>query len=108
MKASGSVIDGWQKIEGVFTYDETKDLTIQLNGGLWGTFFDDFRIHPFKSNLQSFIYDRYSGRLTTTLDENNYATHYLYDTEGISAQVKKETDQGIITVSENRQSLSKH
>lgn len=107
-KASGPLIDGWQKIEANFDYIQGHPVTVTLLGGYWGAFFDDFRIHRFESNLKAFVYDRYSGRLKATLDENNYATYFLYDTEGVPAQLKRETDIGRMTISESRQSLSKN
>ena len=42
------------------------------------------------------------------LDENNYATFYNYDEEGILVQVKKETERGIMTIKTTRQNLKKN
>jgi hypothetical protein len=39
-----------------------------------------------------------------TLDENNYATFYEYDLQGALVRVKKETEKGIITLNESRNS----
>jgi len=108
LKPSGPFIDGWQKIEGEFEVASSSDIVIIFKGGLWGTFYDDLRIHPYSSNLNTFVYDRYSGRLISKLDENNYATFYEYDEEGIPSQLKLETDQGRITISESRQSFNNH
>jgi hypothetical protein len=107
LKASGPAIDGWRKIEGTFAYDAAYNLNISLVGGKWGAFFDDLRIHPKESNVATFIYDRYSGRLKAKLDENNYAVFYEYDDAGIPSQLRRETDQGILTISESRQSMNK-
>ena len=103
----GPVIDGWQKIEGKFEYKEDSNLDISFVGGIWGAFFDDFRIHKEKSSAKTYVYDKYSNRLKAILDENNYATLFEYDAAGIPTQVKRETEEGILTVSESRQSLSK-
>jgi hypothetical protein len=105
--AKGPIIDGWQKIEGTFNYVDSLDLSITLSGGLWGCFFDDFRIHPIKSNVNTYVYNEYTNRLVAKLDENNYATFYKYNDEGIPSQLMRETDAGVITISESRQSISK-
>jgi hypothetical protein len=36
------------------------------------------------------------------LDENNFATFYEYDDEGILIRVKKETEKGTMTIRESR------
>jgi len=100
------VIDGWRKIEGVFDYDGLNPISIKLVSGIWGAFFDDLRIHPYDANVNTFVYDN-NGRLKAKLDANNYATFYEYNEEGVPAQLKRETDQGVITISESRQSISK-
>ena len=105
---AGPIIDGWRKIEGIFNYENTNDLIVSMKGGLWGAFFDDLRIHPKTSNINTYVYDRITNRIKAKLDENNYAVFYEYNPEGIPSQVKKETDLGIVTVSESRQSLNNH
>ena len=52
--------------------------------------------------MKSYVYDPVSLRLMAELDENNYATFYEYDDEGTLVRVKKETDEGIMTIKENR------
>ncbi len=98
-------IDGWYQISLDFTYLGNGDFTITLDGGLWGAFFDDLRIHKSESNMQTYVYDMFSGRLKAQLDENNYATFYDYDEAGILSQIRRETSAGVLTVSESRQSL---
>jgi hypothetical protein len=67
--------------------------------------YDDLRIHPKRSNMKSFVYRPTNLKLMATLDENNYATFYEYDSEGKLIRIKKETERGIVTLKENRQSL---
>jgi hypothetical protein len=43
-------------------------------------------------------------RLVATLDENNFGVFYEYDEEGTPIRVKKETEKGVMTIKENRQS----
>jgi len=70
-------------------------------------YFDDFRIIPVDGNMKSFVYDPISYKLTAQLDENNFATYYEYDQEGLLVRVKKETEKGVLTISESRRANSK-
>lgn len=97
-------IDGWYQISGTFDYAEDDDITIKLEGGLWGAFFDDFRLHPSESNVKTFVYDVYTERLKAQLDENNYATFFKYADDGTPMQIDRETAAGRVTISETRQS----
>jgi hypothetical protein len=104
--AKGKVIEGWQRIEGVFTFtsgQNIKSIKVKLVGAdEVDSWFDDVRIHPFDGNMKSFAYDARTLKLMAELDENNYATFYEYDSEGVLIRVKKETINGIVTLKENR------
>ncbi|GGD08031.1 hypothetical protein GCM10011368_07490 [Hyunsoonleella pacifica] len=106
--ASGSIIEGWQRIEKEFTIPEgSTDITIALKnnaGSSYVTYFDDIRIHKADGTMKSFVYDPVTQRLMAELDENNYATLYEYDHEGGLVRVKKETEKGIYTIQETRSS----
>lgn len=106
---SGKVIDGWQKIEGTFKVPGfTSELSIMLeNKGSNSVYFDDIRIHPLQSNMETYVFDPVTLRLVAKLDENNYATFYEYDEEGSLVRVKKETERGIMTIRETRDNISK-
>ncbi len=102
----GKIIDGWQKIEEEFWVPEgTHAIEITLkNTNTTSTqyvYFDDIRVHPFKANMKSYVYDPYTQKLMAELDENNYATYYEYDEEGGLKRVKKETERGVMTIKEN-------
>lgn len=111
---SGEIIDGWQRIVGIFTIptiittpeeEPTGTITIDLvctapNG--IDAYFDDIRFFPYNGNLKSFVYDEATQRLMAELDENNYATFYEYDLEGGLVRVKKETEKGVFTIQETR------
>lgn len=105
--ASGPVIDGWQRIYGkVEVTASAGTFRFQLQNSLvYPVYFDDIRFHPWLGNMKSFVYDPVSLRLMATLDENNYATFYEYDDEGMLIRVKRETERGVMTVEENRSSL---
>ena len=57
--------------------------------------------------MKSYVYDPSTQKLTAELDENNYATKYEYDDEGILIRVKKETTRGVMTIKESRNNQSK-
>jgi hypothetical protein len=107
MNPSGPVVDGWQRIEGKVTLANSNALLIRLNNqsSTNAMFVDDFRIHPWKSNMKSYVYDTNTLRLLAELDENNYAMIYEYDDEGQLLRVKKETEKGVMTVKEVRSNI---
>jgi hypothetical protein len=109
-RPTGPVVDGWQRIESSFTVPtNAKNIQIELvnESSAIEVYFDDVRVHPFRSNMKSFVYDPSSQRLVAELDENNYATLYEYDDEGILIRVKKETERGVMTIKESRNNQSK-
>jgi len=60
---------------------------------------DDFRVHPINSPIVSNVYEPKTGRLTATLDNENYAVKYLYNAAGKITSVYKETKLGFKLVS---------
>jgi hypothetical protein len=105
---SGNIIEGWQRVAGTFTVPNgAKFIHVQLQAisGSINAFFDDVRIQPFNSSMTCYVHDPLNLRLTATLDENNYATFYEYDEAGSLVRVKKETERGIMTIQEGRQSM---
>jgi hypothetical protein len=101
------VVEGWKRIEVPFVLPSmATGFSLQLQGS--GTvYIDDIRIHPFDGQVKTFAYDPSSQRLWAELDENNFATFYEYDDEGILIRVKKETERGIMTIRETRSSYRK-
>ena len=110
-RPKGAIIDGWQRISADFIVpNEAHYMSIVLkntSGEDINSYFDDIRIHPFASNMKTFVYDPITQRLQSELDENNYATYYEYDKEGGLVRVKKETERGIYTIQETRSGNSK-
>jgi hypothetical protein len=101
-------VEGWQRIEFEFTAPASGDnFNIIIHAGGSAIFFDDIRIHPYNAVMKSYVYDPANYRLAAELDENNYATFYNYDEEGALAQVKKETERGVMTIQTTRQNLKK-
>lgn len=107
LSPAGPVIEGWQRIEAKFEVPSSAtSIKVKLIADAeHDTYFDDIRIHPFLGNMKAFVYDRKSMRLMAELDENNFATFYEYDDEGILLRVKRETERGIMTIQEGRSKL---
>jgi hypothetical protein len=99
------IIDGWQRVEQDFTISAmaggSLNVTLQ-NSASSTSYFDDIRIHPFNSNMKSFVYDPVTLKYVAELDANNFATFYEYDEEGSLVRVKKETERGIMTIKETK------
>jgi hypothetical protein len=105
---SGNRVEGWQRIAGTFYVPSSAtQIAIELESLGGNVFFDDVRVQPFNSSMKSYVYDRRTLRLVAELDENNYATFYEYDSEGVLIRVKKETERGIMTVKETRSTLKR-
>ena len=97
-------MEGWKKVELSFTAGTNFQLEL-IPAGTKNI--DDIRIFPFDGQMNSYVYDNRTMRLMAQLDENNFATLYEYDDEGTPVRVKKETEKGVMTLKENRQSLRK-
>ena len=109
-QTDGAVVEGWRRIYREFTVPEgatEMQISLQNNHGNLSAYFDDIRIWPKDGSMKSFVYDPDSHRLVAELDENNYGTFYEYDKEGTLIRVKKETERGVFTIKENRQSQVK-
>lgn len=103
LQPAGRIINGWQRITGSFTCPINKALlSIDFDAGSTVTaWFDDLRLHPEKSNMRSYVYNLDDYRLQAVLDEENYGSLFYYDAEGNLYLTKKETIEGIKTISEN-------
>ena len=108
---SGQVIDGWQRIEGVFEIDNPNAMRIHLQfenqSNSQGLYLDDVRVSPANSTFVTYVYDPLTLRLAAELDEHNYATIYEYDEEGALIRVKKESERGIQTIRESRNNMKR-
>lgn len=100
-----AVIDGWQRVEYIFTipngYSGAISVNLINNGGT-DVYFDDLRLHPASSSLKAFVYHPNTLRYVAALDENNFATFYEYDEQGNLVRIKKETERGIMTLQESK------
>lgn len=106
-----NIIDGWQRFEYDFTISAgaTGKINIALanSSATNSSFFDDIRIHPYNSNMKSFVYNPVTLKYVAELDANNFATFYEYDEEGSLVRVKKETEKGIMTIQETKNHTKK-
>ena len=114
-KPVGEIIEGWQKVEGTISPDLTNVLSanpkaewvLKLDGATYGAYFDDIRIFPKDAEMQTYVYDPRDYKLRATLDNNNFATLYLYDESGTLVLLKKETAKGIKTIQETKSYVGK-
>jgi hypothetical protein len=98
----GVVIEGWQQVKGRFICPANElVLEITFKNGASTAWYDDLRIHPEKGNMKSYVYDVNDFRLKAILDEENFASFFYYDAEGNLYVTKKETKEGIKTLTEN-------
>lgn len=104
---SGNIIDGWQKIERVFfiPVDATSVSVSLINNSTGTVFFDDLRIHPYKSVMTTTVYDKNTLLPLATHDENNFTIFYNYDENLNQVRTRIETIDGIKTISESEVGL---
>ena len=105
-RVSGDIIEMWQRIYGEFEIPPgAEKIKITLVAGKKDTWFDSFRIQPFNSSMQTFVYDINKLVPTHFLDENNYYTKYEYGFDLYPERIKKETERGVMTIQESRSFL---
>lgn len=103
--ADEDAIDGWTRISGNYEFDVQGGLLYEIyleTDPGEQIYFDDFRILPADASMQCHVYDASNLRLKASLDDNNYATFYDYDSEGKLVQTRIETVNGIQTISTSR------
>lgn len=105
------VINGWQKLDYEFiipAFTSPSVISFKLvNSGTSAVYFDDIRVQPFNAAMAGFVFDPLSLRIWAELDDRNFTTFYEYDSEGMLVRVKKETEKGIQTIKETRNSFKK-
>jgi len=105
----GSQLDGWQRLEGVFTIPSNAvsiEVSI-INNGASVIHADDIRIHPFLADMNTVVYDPTTLLRLATHDGYNYTTFYNYDENMELVRVRVETAEGIKTISESEMSTYK-
>lgn len=102
------LVEGWKRIEVEFNTESYTTLNILLQPQGSSLLIDDIRIYPADGQMKSYVYNASNLRLMAELDENNFATFYDYDNEGIPIRVRKETERGIMTLKETRSANKKN
>ncbi|MEO9849187.1 MAG: hypothetical protein ABJE80_00035 [Reichenbachiella sp.] len=83
----------WHPIELVFEASAGQSVTVKCVNDVesaWAVSFDDFRVQPYLSGMQAYVYDQTTGQLTYSLDNNNLYTQYKYDPMGRLSDVIRE------------------
>ena len=97
------MIEHWQRISGdVEIPDDAATMQLYVFNFGEEVYLDDLRMHPFEGGMVTYVYDKATLRTTAELDDNNYATFYIYDEEGKLTKTKRETTEGIKTINEGR------
>ncbi|MEL6132211.1 MAG: hypothetical protein AAFR59_02470, partial [Bacteroidota bacterium] len=109
MVRKSNLIEGWQRCEYVVDLPFGSELIIDIErvAGSDILYVDDFRLHPYLSQMETYVYDPGNLRLLAKCDINNYSTFYQYDHSGALSSVKRETARGIQTLQEVRAGQSK-
>jgi hypothetical protein len=104
----GSMVERWQRISGEVTIPNNAT-TMEFLVSNWGDelYLDDLRMQPADAAMITYVYDKKSLRKTAQLDDNNFATFYIYDEAGQLVKTKKETTEGIKTITEGRQHIKR-
>src|SRR5690554_5106595 len=98
---SGPIIDGWQRIEGIFEIPlDAETISVKLKNKDAVSYFDDIRLHPFNSSMVTIVYSPFTMLPTAKHDAYNYTTFYNYDENLSLVKIRVETIEGIKTVSE--------
>ncbi|MGD1847278.1 MAG: hypothetical protein ACFB10_17955 [Salibacteraceae bacterium] len=104
-----AIIDGWQRIEITFNLPPTipngTAVQIQLGTGSDIVLYDDLRIQPYDSEMNSVAIDALQWRKMAQLDDRDFATSYQYDENGTLVRVIQETERGRQAISETRSGI---
>lgn len=97
----GSIIDGWQKIEGAFDFTTGSNIAVTLvnDSGTKTAYYDDLRIHPFLAGMTTVVYDPKTFLPLASHDGYNYTTFFNYDENYNLVGTKVETKEGIKSIS---------
>lgn len=98
LMAVSNSIDGWTLYRTNIKVSDNVTVTFNFPTG---QYYDDLRVFPAASNVKAYVYHPFKAYLMAILDENNYATYYEYNTRNQLVRLKKETEKGIITMTEN-------
>lgn len=95
-------IDGWTQYRAHIQVSASNLVTFTFPSG---QYYDDLRVFPSTANVKTFVYHPFKAYLMAVLDENNYATFYEYNSRNQLTRLKKETEKGVLTITENIKNL---
>jgi hypothetical protein len=73
----------WQLLNFYFEYDHTMPFRVYATNTNYSDLkFDDFRVHPISSSVNTYVYNNATDDLLFMLDANNLATAFKYDNAG--------------------------
>lgn len=98
LEAVSTNIDGWIQYRATIEVSPSSQVTFTFPSG---QNYDDIRVFPSVSNVKTYVYHPFKSYLMAVLDENNYATFYEYNNRNQLVRLKKETEKGVITITEN-------
>jgi hypothetical protein len=111
---TSKIIDGWQKVDAIYDFSGwEQNCSMQIGIQITNTqnksnvFMDDFRVFPYNANITTKVYHPVNRKLMAELDENNFATFYVYGDNGELIGTKKETKDGVLSISEKRTGIAK-
>lgn len=104
-------VGDWVRKEYVLKTDAISDeLTMKFHNPIdmeGVIYIDDFRITPFNSASKAFVYDSHTFNLMAILDQNHFASIYQYDEQGNLVISKKETVNGVKSISSKRSNIQR-
>ncbi len=109
VETRSNIIDGWQRIEITFNLPPSIPnntlVQIRLRSMDGDVFYDDLRLQPYDSEMQSAAIDAIERRNMASLGSRDFATSYQYDENGRMVRVFQETERGVQTVQESRSGI---
>lgn len=98
LAAVSAPVDGWVLYRVNISISDNNQVAFKYPSG---QYYDDIRVFPAMANVKSYVYHPFKTYLMAILDENNNATYYEYNNRNQLVRLKKETEKGIITITEN-------
>lgn len=97
-----NAIDGWELYRATIEVNNDEPVSFLFPAN---QHYDDLRVFPRGANVKTYVYHPFKNYLMAILDENNNATFFEYNSRNQLVRLKKETEKGIITVTENIKNL---
>lgn len=102
-----NLVEGFERISVKFRASGYDKININ-NLSDQNYYLDDLSIQPANSSMVKYVYDAKNYRLLAELDDQSFATYYIYDPEGNVRMIKQETKDGLKTITETRSHVIKN